>query len=75
MLIDTNRDEAAVIAERVRAGIESQTLAYGMEILNITASLGVSSLRGNENMESFIKRADAAMYKAKQSGRNRVCAA
>lgn len=75
MLIDTNLDAAAVIAERVRTCIESQTLAYGMEVLNITASLGVSSLRGNENMESFIKRADTAMYKAKQTGRNRVCVA
>jgi diguanylate cyclase (GGDEF)-like protein len=73
LLIDTNQEEAAIIAERVRSGIESHTLAYGMAVLNITASLGVSSLQGNDDTESFIKRADAAMYKAKQSGRNQVC--
>lgn len=73
LLIDTNRDDAAIIAERIRTGIESLTLAYGMEVLNITASLGVSALRGDDDMDRFIKRADAAMYKAKLSGRNRVC--
>lgn len=73
LLTDTNLDAAALIAERIRADIESHTLAYGMDILNITASLGVSSLRGNDRLESFIKRADDAMYRAKANGRNQVC--
>lgn len=73
LLTDTNLDAAALIAERIRADIESHTLAYGMDILNITASLGVSSLRGNDSLEGFIKRADEAMYRAKANGRNQVC--
>lgn len=73
MLSDTDLEGAATIAERIRADIESHALAYGMEVLNITASLGVSSLTGNDNVESLVKRADAAMYRAKQQGRNRVC--
>ncbi len=75
LLTDTNLDAAALIAERIRADIESHTLAYGMDILNITASLGVSSLRGNDSLEGFIKRADEAMYRAKANGRNQVCIA
>ena len=73
LLSDTNLEEATIIAERIRSNIESQTLAYGIDLLNITASLGVSSLKTNEDMENFIKRADSAMYKAKQLGRNRIC--
>ena len=73
ILADTNQTDAAIIAERVRSSIESHTLAYGMDILNITASLGLSSLQKNDTPESLIKRADTAMYQAKQSGRNRVC--
>lgn len=73
VLIDTDLEGASTIAERVRSGIESHTLAYGMDVLNITASLGVSCLTEQDDMEKFVKRADSAMYKAKQQGRNRVC--
>ncbi len=73
LLADTQLDGAAVIAERVRNGIESHTLAYGMAVLNITASLGISCLTANDGMDSLIKRADNAMYSAKKQGRNRVC--
>ena len=73
LLPDTKLNEANIIAERVRSGIEAHTLAYGMNVVNITASLGVSSLQANESMGSFINRADTAMYKAKNSGRNKIC--
>ncbi len=73
LLSDTPQNGAAIIAERVRSGIESHALAYGMEVLNITASLGVSCLRAGDSVDSLIKRADNAMYCAKNQGRNRVC--
>ncbi len=73
LLAETALNDAAVIAERIRADIESHALAYGMEVLNITASLGVSSLQEGDGIDSFIKRADKAMYQAKRGGRNRVC--
>ncbi|WP_020485631.1 GGDEF domain-containing protein [Methylomonas sp. MK1] len=72
LLSDTDIDGATVIAERIRADIESHTLAYGMDVLNLTASLGIAALKGSDSPESLIKRADAAMYQAKQHGRNRV---
>jgi diguanylate cyclase (GGDEF)-like protein len=75
ILSDTDESAALVIAERIRKDIESHTLAYGMDILNITASLGVSSYQKDDTAETLIKRADTAMYVAKQQGRNRVCAA
>lgn len=73
ILSDTGQDEAAVISERIRTDIESHTLAYGMEILNITASLGVSSYCENDTSSDLIKRADKAMYRAKNQGRNQSC--
>ena len=73
VLAEASRETAAGIAERMREHIESHTLAYGMETIHITASLGVSALRGDDDVHSLVSRADKAMYQAKRSGRNRVC--
>lgn len=72
LLGDTDIDGATLIAERIRTDIESHTLAYGMDVLNLTASLGVATLKGSDSADSLIKRADAAMYLAKKRGKNRV---
>ncbi len=75
LLSETGLDDARDVAERIRRAIENHTLAYGMQTLHMTASFGVSSLRGNDNIETFMKRADNAMYQAKADGRNRVVTA
>jgi diguanylate cyclase (GGDEF)-like protein len=75
LLSDTDIDGAKLLAERIRTNIEGFSLAYGMEIIKLTASLGISALKGNDSVDSFIKRADTAMYQAKESGRNTVCIA
>ena len=72
LLSETNLDEAGVIAERIRSAIKNHTLAFDMKTLNITASLGVSSLKGNDTTDTFVNRADNAMYQAKMNGRNQV---
>ena len=72
LLSETDANGAKLLAERIRASIEHHTLAYGMEAIKITASLGVSSLRDDDTVESFVKRADEAMYTAKNNGRNQV---
>lgn len=72
LLSDTDSIGAELLAERIRSSIEHHTIAYGMDTVRITASLGVSTLRDDDAVESFIKRADEAMYQAKNSGRNRV---
>ncbi|MGZ5049945.1 MAG: GGDEF domain-containing protein [Methylobacter sp.] len=72
LLSDTDLDGATLLAERIRSSIERHTIAYDMKTIKITASMGVSSLRNDDTLESFIKRADDAMYQAKSSGRNRV---
>lgn len=72
LLSDTDLNGATLLAERIRSSIERHTIAYDMKTIKITASMGVSSLRDDDTLESFIKRADDAMYQAKSSGRNRV---
>ncbi len=72
LLSDTPLDKAALIAERIRQTIEKNTLAYAMQTLQLTASLGVSTLLGNDTVQNLINRADNAMYQAKEQGRNRV---
>lgn len=72
ILSETDLVGAELVAERIRSTIENHTMSYNMQAVNITASLGVSELRGNDTVDALVKRADAAMYKAKKSGRNQV---
>jgi len=66
---DLDLKQAAQIAERIRHTIEKKPCG-GVEI---TASLGVSSLEHNaNNPDELINQADKALYAAKNSGRNRV---
>ena len=63
--------EAKQIAEKLRAIIEKSTFA---DKISATVSIGVAQYRSGETAEAWISRADAALYVAKDSGRNRVVA-
>ncbi len=72
LLPQAERRTATQIAERVRCLIQDEPFrTNGFQIL-ITASLGCSQLRADDTLDDLIGRADRRMYKAKQSGRNRV---
>ncbi len=70
-------DEARQIAEKIRQRIAQYSLMEEDQniAIPITVSLGVSQFSGDEPTEQTISRADAALYRAKQGGRNRVCLA
>jgi two-component system, cell cycle response regulator len=66
---DTDMKSAEVLAERIRRSVES----YRFEQAGtVTISLGVAQFMYDDNEDTFIKRADDAMYLAKKRGRNRV---
>ncbi|MFC2075382.1 diguanylate cyclase [Bdellovibrionota bacterium] len=74
ILADTPLKQAAHIAERLRVAVENQELSFEGKKLPVTISLGVSTLN-KEDLDPvhLIRRADEALYKAKNEGRNRVC--
>jgi diguanylate cyclase (GGDEF)-like protein len=65
----TTLDDAFEFSDRLRAIIES-TPFTGLE--RLTCSFGVAELAENEPVDSILERVDAALYKAKNNGRNRV---
>lgn len=75
ILSDTPEEGAGVIAERIRHEIDAHVLTYETHELQVTASLGTSTLRADDSVVSLVQRADHAMYLAKQNGRNQVRAA
>ncbi|MGE4070465.1 MAG: GGDEF domain-containing protein [Lysobacterales bacterium] len=64
-----SEDAPAATAERMRRAIEATPIEPAGRV---TASLGVTRVHGNDTLESALKRADEALYTAKQQGRNRV---
>ncbi|MCA1366235.1 PleD family two-component system response regulator [Bradyrhizobium sp. BRP14] len=75
---DTTPEMAAIVAERLRLMVESRgfDIPRADTVLSVTASLGIASLRPEgDSTEALLKRADLALYQAKNGGRNRVVAA
>lgn len=69
--LDCNAEGAAGVAEKIRQRIEASSFAARQRTA-VTASLGVSTLKEGEGFDEAFRRADAAMYLAKSTGRNRV---
>jgi len=76
LLVDTDLEEALVIAERIRRTVEDTVFEGGEGSLRLTISIGVAAYPddGSER-DRVLDAADKAMYRAKSLGRNRVCSA
>lgn len=75
VLPDTDKDNAAVMAERIRQAVEEAELMSidGAPLGRITVSIGVAAfLVDAKDGEELVKKADAACYVAKEKGKNRV---
>ena len=78
---ETGLPEARIISERIRKAIEAMPVPCGDGVLRVTASFGVATFDPGfavgsttyaESLQALIRRADEALYRAKNSGKNRV---
>lgn len=69
---DCDASAALLLAEKLRTAIADDLTLAELSSGRVTASLGVAELRPKESAEELLGRADAAMYAAKESGRNCV---
>jgi two-component system cell cycle response regulator len=76
LMPDTSIEIAHKIAERVRSAVEKELFAYAPDRspIPITTSIGLAGRRSGDNAEQLMRRADDALYRSKDSGRNRVTA-
>ncbi|GKU84544.1 histidine kinase N-terminal 7TM domain-containing protein [Niallia sp. NCCP-28] len=69
-------ENVEIFANRLRADIEEKALTIGMDTIKITASLGITVLKSKDafyTVDELIAKADRALYRAKNNGRNAVC--
>lgn len=72
LLSGAELNESVKIAQRLRIGVERHTFTDGKTNLKVTISCGAAQWDGKESGERLIKRADQALYSAKEAGRNQV---
>lgn len=75
ILNNTNPIGAQKLAERLREETATCLLKKNGQVIRFTVSVGLSFYQHKETISSFISRADQAMYKAKQLGKNKVISA
>ena len=69
----THIEEAKIVGERLRKAVEETPIPIDKKNINVTISMGLAEFNVNETGEELFKRADSALYEAKEGGRNRVC--
>lgn len=72
MLYDTDARGAAHLLERVRTSVEAMEVTVGARTLSVTVSAGLALGEPGEAVERTLERADQALYRAKEKGRNQV---
>lgn len=73
ILPETGMQESLLLAERIRARVELIRFEVGQSMLTMTVSIGVAERHHQDaGIETLFVRADEALYRAKNAGRNRV---
>ncbi len=76
ILPDTNEASTYKFAEEVRELVKEKNIVYADKFIKVTISIGVKSVNRDEEevtLQNMIQLADSALYKAKNSGRNKTC--
>jgi diguanylate cyclase (GGDEF)-like protein len=66
------RSECLKVAQRIVSLVDTNKLIYKEINVSLTISLGITSLKNGDTPDSFIARADKALYEAKRNGKNRI---
>ena len=72
ILSKTDAEGARILGERICEYIAANSSKYHNKSIKITTSIGMAELGSDDSYDTFIERADAALYRAKQEGKNRV---
>ncbi len=73
ILPDLNQDDAVAVAEEYRSTLERQVVSHQSVNIRVTTSVGVATFpQHGHSAEELVAAADAALYRAKEAGRNRV---
>ncbi|KQV84780.1 diguanylate cyclase [Massilia sp. Root351] len=68
----TSQQDAAMVAERIRAAIAGQPVRADKAMISLSASMGVTTIRADDSTVTLFKRADGALQQAMLGGANRV---
>jgi diguanylate cyclase (GGDEF)-like protein len=72
LLPETSSEGAVQLAEKLRVVIQNHGFEYNGQQLSVTMTFGISTVHSGETLEAAIARADVALYKGKEAGRNQV---
>ena len=74
VLPSTSKEAAGIVAERIHAAVENHVVSAYDESIKTTLSLGVASLSPEiTKAQELLDHSDFALYRAKKTGRNKVC--
>lgn len=73
LLKDTPLESARQLGEKIRQQTESSAFEFAGQTLHTSTSIGLAALHDDDDLQALIARADRALYRAKQAGRNRLC--
>lgn len=65
-------ENASKVAERLRRIVQNRKITFSNKVINITASFGVTQAKKEDDVFSIYERADRALYKSKNNGKNRI---
>ena len=79
LLPNTRTEEAIMVAERLRKAVENKKVDFSKinsektnATINVTISSGIYEFKKSDTSDDLLKKADKALYEAKESGRNRI---